>query len=211
MPVHKSPSHWNINQCTAFDIYLPINVACLSAFSPVGRTLTLQFHHLLAKIAFVTAKQTQSFIGFSAVSGNMISAPKWNTVEVSCMWLNWPWREGKKWKSKRKQTMSSCGERRTALYRYSLGFGLRGGEKQCRVHPIGRKRIQELRGGLSREAFGPERHQHLSNAAETGSVQEPHQRSTCLQKVCSAGKLSTSSWWLWLDFSPLLPPHDLLL
>lgn len=89
--------------------------------------------------------------------------------------------------------MSSCGERRTALYRYSLGFGLRGGEKQCRVHPIGRKRIQELRGGLSREAFGPERHQHLSNAAETGSVQEPHQRSTCLQKVCSAGKLSTSS------------------
>lgn len=69
----------------------------------------------------------------------------------------------------------------------STGVWTKGGKKQCMVHRIGRKRIQELRGGQSREAFGPERHQHLSNTAETGFVQEPHQRSTCLQKAALLG------------------------
>lgn len=210
MPVHKSPSRWNINQCTAFDIYLPVNVAGLSAFSPVGRTLTLQFHHLLAKIAFVTAKQTQSFIGFSAVSGNVISAPKWNTVEVSCMWLNWPWREGKKWKSKRKQAISSCGERRTALHRYSLGFGPRGEKNSAGCIPSGGKGYRNSGEGRAERCLDQRDTNTSAVQLRRDLCRNPTRGApACRRLLC--WQTHTSGWWLWLDFSSLLPLHDLLL
>lgn len=80
MPVHKSPSCWNINQCLTFDIYLPINIACLCEFSAARRTLTLLFHHLLAKIIFVPFKQTQNFIDlqwFQAIWSLLLNGIQW--------------------------------------------------------------------------------------------------------------------------------------